>query len=280
MKYLFTFLIGVLSMSYTGFSQVAIGTTEIESDAIFQLESDDKGLLIPKVALLSRDDVVTVTPSSVEGLLVYNTIQSGIGNLRVNEGFYYWDGTLWVRLYTEGYTEQFMQSNALRAQNQTDTYTLPNLDNDFVAPYTGTYQIHVIGHYAAAGPANSSFEAVGYSEIMLEIDNSKVASSFVTSSTKQTPGNFLALAQQTTIIHQVDLVQGQTYNFKVRAKELYQLNMSTSSLGGLYGGGYGIWGTRTDIYDGNIGDDGINGNADDFRDGQRAVLTITLLRQF
>src|SRR5690606_36989281 len=149
----------------------------------------------------------------VEGLMVYNTAHSSSGSSRVSPGFYYWDGSEWKRLFNDGFTVQFMQNNYVKAVNNTTTYTLPNLNQTIVAPYTGTYQVYVIAHYAANSPSGST-EAVGYAEVMLEIDDVKVSSAFVTSSSKKTPSNFVALAQQTSIIYNVDLVEGQSYNFK------------------------------------------------------------------
>lgn len=256
-------------------AQVAIGKIGVDDGAIFQLESSSKGLMIPNVALSSNTDLTTISPTPVEGLMVYNTASSGSGNNRVSSGFYYWNGSEWKRLYNDGYTVQFMQNNFVKAINNTNTYTFPGLDQTIVAPNTGTYQIYVIGHYAANSQSGTT-EAVGYAEVMLEIDNVKVASAFVTSSSKRTPGNFVALAQQTSIIHNVDLVEGQSYNFKVRGRQWFQRGMSTSGpLGGMPSGAGGVFGIQTGPYNGNTTPTGSGNN-----DAQRGVLTITLLSQF
>ena len=211
-------------------AQVAIGKVGIDDGAIFQLESENKGLMIPNVALSSRNDIITVNPNRVEGMMVYNTTASGSGLTSVSPGFYYWDGSEWRRLFNDGFTVQFMQNNFVKPVDTNLSYTFPGLDQTIVAPYTGTYQIYVIAHYAANNVSSSSYEAVGYAEVMLEIDNVKVASAFVTSSSKKTPNTFIALAQQTSIIYNVDLVEGQSYNFKVRGRQWYQRNMSTGAL--------------------------------------------------
>lgn len=59
-----------------------------------------KGLLIPRVALLSNTDVATI-PSPVTSLMVYNTTAASSGATAVFPGFYYWNGTKWV-----GFQEQ------------------------------------------------------------------------------------------------------------------------------------------------------------------------------
>lgn len=230
--------------------------------------------------MTSTLDVSTINGAEVEGLVVYNTSNVSSNETSVSPGFYSWDGSSWKRFYSEGYSKHFQQTSVVRSNNIRTTYTLPGLDQNVVAPYSGTYQIYVIGHYAATNPPNNGYPAVGYASISLEIDNVKVKESFVTSTSKKTPGTFAALAQQTTLIYTVDLNAGQTYNFKVRGTEWRVINYDTSSLQVIASGRYGFFGTPTELYNGNVGKDGINGNADDYNDGQRAILAITLLHQF
>lgn len=274
-KYLLLITLITFISTLTLNAQVAIGKVGVDDGAMLQLESNTKGLMIPNVALNSRNDITTVSPTHVEGLMVYNTAHSSSGNYSVSPGFYYWDGSEWRRLFNDGFTVQYMQNNYVKATNNTSTYTFPGLDQTIIAPYSGTYQIYVIAHYAANSQGGST-EAVGYAEVMLEIDDVKVSSAFVTSSSKRTPSNFVALAQQTSIIYNVDLVEGQSYNFKVRGRQLYQRGMSTSGpLGGMPSGAGGVFGIQTSPYNGNTSPTGSNNN-----DAQRGVLTITLLRQF
>jgi hypothetical protein len=146
-----------------------------------------------------------------------------------------------------------------------------------VAPYTGTYEIHVTGYIAAANYSSSSREGMVHGSYMLEIDNVKVDESNVTSNTKRTPSSaFQALGRQTTIVHHVDLSAGTTYNFKVRARLWQQVNVNSNSLNvtSWCGGptsGYAFFGICSGPYNGNSG---LTDNAQD------AYLTITLLRQF
>lgn len=272
-KYLFLLM---FLHAVTASSQVVLGDNSIDNGAIFQLTSTDKGLMIPKVALTSRTDVTTITPSLVEGLWVYNTANAGSGLDTVSPGFYFWDSSNWVKIYNEGYTVQFEQTVTERSANTTTTYTIPGLDQNVVAPYTGTYEIHVTGYIAAANHSNTSFEAMVHGSYILEIDNVKVAESNVSSNTKVTPSAFQALGRQTTIVYYVDLSAGQSYNFKVRGRLWQQVNVNASSLNvsGVCGGpssGYAFWGICSGPYNGNSG---LTDNAQD------AYLTITLLRQF
>ncbi len=250
--------------------EVAIGTLTLEDGVIFQLEDPNKGLMIPNVALTDRQDVLTITPSMVEGLWVYNTANAGSGNDRVSPGYYFWDASEWIRMYNEGFSVQYEQTAGVRSPDSSTWLDLTGLNQSFTPPYTGTYEIVLSAYIACPGQANTLFEAVVNGEAAIFIDGTKVASNMVTSSTKLTPSNFLALGQQVTVPWNVDLSAGTTYTIVGRVRQWQQENVDTASLDSFVSGNYAIWGIPTTLYNGN--DLGIS-NAQD------AYLTITLLRQ-
>ncbi|MQP25361.1 hypothetical protein GFJ94_09825 [Flavobacterium sp. LMO8] len=85
------------------FSQV--GTTTIQNGVEFQIESNSKGLLIPRVALTSTIISAPVGPAPIAtGVLVFNTATAGVGSTAVSPGFYYWSGTEWISLRSSGGT--------------------------------------------------------------------------------------------------------------------------------------------------------------------------------
>jgi hypothetical protein len=75
-------------------AQVGIGTTS--PNAALDVTSANNGLLIPRLALAATNVATVVTPTTSE--LVYNTFTSVAGPNQVTPGFYYWNGTIWVRL--------------------------------------------------------------------------------------------------------------------------------------------------------------------------------------
>jgi hypothetical protein len=75
------------------------GNAPDNSAALDIRDYTNKGLLIPRIALTSNTDVTTI-PSPALSLLVYNT---GTGGL-TPAGYYYWNGSIWVRLVTMGGT--------------------------------------------------------------------------------------------------------------------------------------------------------------------------------
>ncbi|MES2773238.1 MAG: tail fiber domain-containing protein [Bacteroidota bacterium] len=69
---------------------VGIGTTSPHVSAILDITANNRGLLIPRVALTDLNDAVTI-PSPAASLLVYNTATAGSGRFAVSPGYYYWN---------------------------------------------------------------------------------------------------------------------------------------------------------------------------------------------
>lgn len=84
---------------FSFYAQVGIGTTNIQNGVELQIESTNRGLLIPRVALNSTIIEAPVGPSPIAvGVLIYNTATNGAGATAVTPGFYYWSGTEWISL--------------------------------------------------------------------------------------------------------------------------------------------------------------------------------------
>lgn len=93
-KITLTFL---LFVSISTYSQVGIGTGTPNSDSALDLSSDTKGVLISRVPLVDTK-IATPLLSHVAGMIVYNTDAVGSGDTAVSPGFYYNNGTEWIRL--------------------------------------------------------------------------------------------------------------------------------------------------------------------------------------
>ena len=104
MKKFYLFGIAVCIISLSVFSQnVAINNTGNPADAsaMLDVQSTNKGLLIPRIALTSTGDNATIASPAVS-LLIYNTAIAGSGSTSVTPGYYYWTGSVWTRLATGG----------------------------------------------------------------------------------------------------------------------------------------------------------------------------------
>lgn len=93
-KYLFILIQFIYFFNY---AQIGIGTTTPQG--ALDVTSTSDGLLIPRVALVDTVTPVVETPTQSE--LVFNTATSGTAPNQVSPGFYYWNGTLWVKLLSE-----------------------------------------------------------------------------------------------------------------------------------------------------------------------------------
>ena len=90
------FIIGCLYYSSL-FSQVKIGDNpkSINPDAILEIESSNKGVLLPRIALKSNSSPIPLKYFTA-GMIVYNTTT----NNELTPGLYYCDGKKWFRANT------------------------------------------------------------------------------------------------------------------------------------------------------------------------------------
>ncbi|MGN6490659.1 MAG: hypothetical protein ACTHLE_01585 [Agriterribacter sp.] len=97
-------LLGALLVSASAaFSQSKIkdGTVTSSSnlphaDAVAEFESNNKGVLLPRVALTATNSAAPLT-NHVAGMMVYNTATAGTAPNNVTPGFYYNTGSGWAR---------------------------------------------------------------------------------------------------------------------------------------------------------------------------------------
>lgn len=82
-------------------AQVKIGGNDgiPNADAMLEIESTNKGVLFPRLALTSLSSEAPLS-NHVEGMIVYNTTVDAAENL--TSGLYQNDGTRWKRLIAEG----------------------------------------------------------------------------------------------------------------------------------------------------------------------------------
>src|SRR5690606_6640299 len=71
----------------------------MNQNAVLDIESTNKGLLLPRLELTATDDFAPLT-AHVEGMTVYNTATAGTAPNNVTPGYYYNNGTQWVRIAT------------------------------------------------------------------------------------------------------------------------------------------------------------------------------------
>ncbi|GIV43372.1 MAG: hypothetical protein KatS3mg035_0495 [Bacteroidia bacterium] len=107
--------------------EVGIGTTTPAASARLEVNDPNRGILIPRVSLVARNNNAPIGAGIVNSLLVYNTATSGTAPNNVTPGYYYWNATagLWMRLYDGGNGSWDLGGNTL-------TGTLPASPNEFI----------------------------------------------------------------------------------------------------------------------------------------------------
>ncbi len=124
MRLLYLFFILCCFLAKTNAQNIGINATGAAPDnsAILDVASTNKGMLLPRINLLSTTDVATITTPTIS-LLVYNT-NVGISGIGANGvGYYYWNGTNWVNLIIYGSTND-------HDWYKTNTTTAPTSIND------------------------------------------------------------------------------------------------------------------------------------------------------
>ncbi|MDB5208035.1 MAG: repeat protein [Flavisolibacter sp.] len=82
-------------------AQLGIGTSNVDSSAMLDVVSNNKGFLPPRITLSALNISAPVT-NPATGLLIYNTATSGTDSNAVTPGYYYWSGTMWSSISTKG----------------------------------------------------------------------------------------------------------------------------------------------------------------------------------
>ncbi|MHC5353943.1 hypothetical protein ACYSNX_07140 [Myroides sp. LJL115] len=93
----------LMGTSFVAQAQVGIGTATPNKSAELSVVANNRGLLIPNVALSDIKDAKTISNGNVESLLVFNTngVPSRDVVLSVTPGYYYWHIDRWHRMTSE-----------------------------------------------------------------------------------------------------------------------------------------------------------------------------------
>lgn len=111
---LIAFGLGTASIGFAQVTQQKIGNnpTLINPNAALEVESTNKGILLPRLGLTATNSFAPLA-AHVAGMTVYNTAIAGTAPNNVTPGYYYNDGTQWVRVATgaDAKTEPWREQN-------------------------------------------------------------------------------------------------------------------------------------------------------------------------
>ncbi|MDM1520667.1 hypothetical protein [Myroides odoratimimus] len=108
--------VALLLVTFATNAQVGIGTATPNKSAELLIESSNRGVLIPNVALTSATDRTTITNGNVQSLMVYATKISEKKD--ITPGYYYWDINKWVRLTADKDIPQIVVDNFQKIVNK------------------------------------------------------------------------------------------------------------------------------------------------------------------
>jgi len=104
-----------------GYAQVKVGNNPgtINADAVLEMETADKGILLPRVVLSATNNAAPLS-GFTKGMTVYNTATAGSGATAVSEGIYYCDGTQWLRVSKDAEVNLYKDNGTLTGDRTID----------------------------------------------------------------------------------------------------------------------------------------------------------------
>lgn len=145
---------------------VGVGTLTPNASAALDLQSTNKGFLLPRVALTGKSDVSTITSPAI-GLMVYNTANAGSSSNQVYANkIYIYNGTNWDNLVPSADLNTSIKSITFNNKTYspvsgtvaTDAAGTEVTLGDFSVRFSGDANIGLQYKFAS----NSSFTAVAY----------------------------------------------------------------------------------------------------------------------
>jgi hypothetical protein len=210
-------LLLLLATSST-FAQVGIGTTT--PNGALDITSTTTGLVLPRVPLTATNIALpVVNPQGgilLAGTTIYNT-STTTGTYGVTPGFYFWDGSKWISQFQRVFSNKYEQSANLTTNSNSTYNVISGINNNFTAPYTGTYQFIFKGYLGANIIDNGSY-VVGFVEgnfrltiNTINYDGYSHSESFKRGSIISQ--NYYDLFNEVTLIVNATLTAGQTCTF-------------------------------------------------------------------
>jgi hypothetical protein len=123
---LITFLLSGLSVTSLAQVKITDGVDlTMNANSLLEMESTNKGLLIPRVAINNLNQADPLTAPVPTGMLVYSTGGS------VPDGFYYWNGSMWIYF---SIPETPLTKSASTTLLKTETFVLASGDITLTLP--------------------------------------------------------------------------------------------------------------------------------------------------
>ncbi|MTG99332.1 hypothetical protein GJV76_14585, partial [Myroides sp. BIT-d1] len=146
--------IAVLMLTGTTYSQIGIGTMKPHDSAMLEINSADKGVVIPQISLKSTTDELTIK-NAVESLLVYNVNTSA----DIVPGYYYWNKAQrkWIKVVSSTDLDAFDSRSNKNLYVENDTLFLKDSKGDTVSILLEKIQVNTSLINDPTSPGNFIF---------------------------------------------------------------------------------------------------------------------------
>lgn len=177
-----------INTSFFSSAQVGVGTTSPNASSILEINSTNKGVLLPSVNLTSNTMDLDANGSTTQpvGLLVYNSGST------LTKGYYFWNGSEWRILSNDvGVSPQVSSINCANAELNPSKYTANTA-------YTGVLTIPYTGGNGGTYPEGNTVTSNGLT-FKLQPDKLVNGNGFLTFNVSGTPTNSSPSASTITI---------------------------------------------------------------------------------
>ncbi|MFD0963544.1 tail fiber domain-containing protein [Pseudofulvibacter geojedonensis] len=222
----------------SGIAQVGIGTTTPHASSSLEISSTNSGLLIPRISIPNVNNTGSTINTPATSLLVYNTnagITGGSGT-----GFYYWDGSEWVKLETRPSSDWTLLGNT--GTNANVNFIGTRDANDFIARTNNVERMRITSAGRIGIGENNPTNAT------LEVNNNLIVGNTFTGGTATAqPGgitvegrsivgedNFFYNVDKFVVYGNTTWIPGQVTNGDNGNGLIYAINAYTSGGRGLY----------------------------------------------
>jgi hypothetical protein len=141
--------LSLLLVTIQGQSQVGIGTTSPDPNAVLDLTANNKGFLLPRIALTNTTSSAPLG-AFVEGITVYNTATAG----NVSPGIYFSNGSSWVSIAEA--SKKPWYSEATNNAATSNTQNMYHLGNVGIGTATPDCELDVTGTGAIKVPVGTT----------------------------------------------------------------------------------------------------------------------------
>ncbi len=143
----------IVLMRISVIAQVKIGnnSTTINTASLLELETTNKGLVLPRVSITSISSSAPLAAGLLTGTVVYNTNSTTTGGSGV--GIYYWDGSQWNFIANTTTTASYWSLNGNGGTNAASNFIGTTDAIDFIAKTNNAERMRILGSNGSGSKA-------------------------------------------------------------------------------------------------------------------------------